>query len=180
MSRLFYFSAGETGEWRIRSIEAVAGGGLSAACRLEVSSDAPRDGAWSVRGIVSNQRYVTRVEHSRLVPKQEPPGRAQATHGALIPIKKSPEWWALTQDERREILADRSRHIAIGLEYLPAIARRLHHCRDLGEREPFDFLTWFEWAPEHDPAFDELLARLRASEEWRYVEREVEVRLERD
>src|SRR2546428_7160638 len=29
--------------------------------------------------------------------------------------------------------------------YLPAIARRLYHCRDLGE--PFDFLTWFEYAP---------------------------------
>ena len=26
---------------------------------------------------------------------------------------------------------------------LPAIARRLHHCRDLGESEPFDFLTLF-------------------------------------
>jgi len=48
----------------------------------------------------------------------------------------------LTQDERREIFEERSRHIATGLEYLPAVARRLHHSRDLGG--PFDFLTWFE------------------------------------
>jgi hypothetical protein len=53
----------------------------------------------------------------------------------------------------------------------------LHHARDLGE--PFDFLTWFEYAPEHANAFEELVAELRASEEWRYVEREVDIRLVR-
>jgi hypothetical protein len=54
----------------------------------------------------------------------------------------------------------------------------LPHCRDLGE--PFDFLTWFEFAPDHTKAFDELLLRMRISKECEYVEREVEVRLERD
>jgi hypothetical protein len=58
------------------------------------------------------------------------------------------------------------------------VARRLLHGRDLGE--PFDFLTWFEFAPEHTQAFDESLLRMRTSQEWQYVEREVEVRLERD
>ena len=61
--------------------------------------------------------------------------------------------------------------------YLPAVARRLLHCRGLGE--PFDFLTWFEFTPADAGAFEELLGRLRATEEWRYVEREVELRLER-
>jgi len=64
------------------------------------------------------------------------------------------------------------------LEYLPGVARQLFHCRDLGE--PFDFLTWLEFASEYTKAFDELLLRMRASKEWQYVEREVEVRLERD
>ena len=63
--------------------------------------------------------------------------------------------------------------------YLPAIARRLHHCRDLGYAEPFDFLTWFEYAPSDAAAFDELVAALRASPEWTFVEREVDVRLVR-
>lgn len=62
---------------------------------------------------------------------------------------------------------------------LPAIARRLHHCRDLGPDEPFDFLTWFDFAPQHEPAFDQLLLALRSSPEWRYVEREVDLRLQR-
>jgi enoyl-[acyl-carrier-protein] reductase (NADH) len=46
---------------------------------------------------------------------------------------KSEAWWALAQDRRRAILEEQSRHIAIGMEYLPAIARRLHHGRELGE-----------------------------------------------
>ena len=61
----------------------------------------------------------------------------------LIPIRKNTKWWALTQDERRQIFEEQSNHTQIGLEYLPAIARRLHHCRDLAEPEPFDFLTWY-------------------------------------
>jgi hypothetical protein len=63
----------------------------------------------------------------------------------------------------------------IGLEYLPAVARRLHHGRDLGE--PFDFLTWFEYTPDDAKAFEELVARLRDTEEWSYVEREIDIRL---
>lgn len=68
--------------------------------------------------------------------------------------------------------------MAIGLEYLPGVARRLHHGRDLGER--FDFLTWFEFAPEEAAGFEELVRRLGATEEWAYVEREVNIRLARD
>jgi len=84
----------------------------------------------------------------------------------------------MAQDARRAVLEEESRHIAIGLDRLPAVARRLIHARDLGE--PFDFLTWFEFAPEHAADFDVLLARPRATTEWRFVEREVEVRLARD
>src|SRR4051812_31125880 len=76
----------------------------------------------------------------------------KSTRAVLIPIRKNAEWWALTQDERRAIFERRSRHIGIGTRYLPAIARRLHHCRDLSHQEPFDFLTWFEFAPSDEPA----------------------------
>ena len=104
-------------------------------------------------------------------------GRAEATCAALIPIRKSSAWWELTQEERRSIFEDKSRHIADTLKYLPAIARQLYHCRDLGE--PFDFLAWFEYAPEHAALFEDLVGELRATEEWTYVEREVDVRLVR-
>jgi hypothetical protein len=79
--------------------------------------------------------------------------------------------------ERRAILEERSAHIAIGLRYLPAVARRLYQSRDLGE--PFDFLTRFEYAPVDTAPFDDLVHQLRLTEEWRYVEREVDIRLQR-
>jgi hypothetical protein len=85
--------------------------------------------------------------------------------------------WALTQDERRELFESRSAHIATGLRYLPAVARRLHHGRDPGE--PFDVITWFEYAPSRASAFEELVGELRRSEEWKYVVREVDIRLVR-
>ena len=101
------------------------------------------------------------------------------TRAALIPIRKNGAWWALTQDERRQVFEAQSQHIAIGLRYLPAIARRLHHCRDLSPDEPFDFLTWFEYTPTDAGAFEDLVGQLRASPEWRFVEREVDIRLSR-
>lgn len=153
---------------------------LPRADRLAVATAPPGPGSrWTLQGITSNERYVERTEREQLVALQEGLGRPAATRAALIPIRKSAGWWQLTQDERRAIFEQRSRHTAIGLRYLPAVARRLHHCRDLGEDEPFDFLTWFEFAPEHAAPFEELLASLRATPEWEFVEREVEVRLER-
>jgi chlorite dismutase len=127
--------------------------------------------------VTSNERYVTHTEHEALAACQPPLGRPDATQAALIPIRKMDAWWALSQDERRFVFEERSHHIAIGLEYLPGVARRLHHCRDLGE--PFDFLTWFEYAPSSTAAFEELVARLRQAEEWSFVEREVDIRLSR-
>lgn len=176
---LFNFIAGSSGAWAIESIAPVCGASLAMAPRLAViEGDPPADpGIWSLRGTTSNTRYANRQEIDALVARQEGLARPQATRAALIPIRKSEAWWALAQDERRQILEEQSRHIAIGLEYLPAIARRLHHCRDIGE--PFDFLTWFEYAPQDSRDFEILVQRLRDSPEWAYVDREVDIRLSR-
>ena len=111
---------------------------------------------------------------------QPPLDRAGARCAVLIPIRKSAAWWVLTQDERRDILEEQSHQVAHGMSALPAVARKLHHCSDLSETEPFDFLTWFEFAPQHAAMFDELTDTLRASPEWPCVERDVEVTLMRD
>lgn len=162
-------------------MSAFRGEGLPAVERLAVTNGAtqPRvEGTeWVLEGLTSNVRYATKEEVVALRSKQEGLGRPQASCAALIPIRKTAAWWNLAQDERRAIFEETSHHTAIGLEYLPAIARRLHHSRDLGE--PFDFLTWFEYAPEHKDAFEKLVVRLRATREWTYVEREVDIRLER-
>jgi chlorite dismutase len=158
-------------------METFAGEALPAAEALHVAAAGASAGpaSWRLTAFTSNLRYTTVAEARMLQAKQSSLGRPEAVHGALIPIRKNAAWWALAQDERREIYEERSRHTSIGAEYLPQIARRLHHCRDLGE--PFDFLTWFEFAPEHESAFNQMLARMRASEEWRYIDREIDIRL---
>lgn len=179
---LVVFAGGATGAWRIERADAVVGDPLPPAERLAVLEGdgalAPGDSSWVLRGVTSNERYVNRRERAALTARQQGLDRPGATQAALIPITKSGAWWDLTQEERREIFEERSRHIATGLEYLPAVARRLHHGRDLGE--PFDFLTWFEYAPADADEFEELVGRLRQTEEWRYVEREIDIRLVRD
>lgn len=136
-----------------------------------------RGTAWLLSGITSNERYVTRSEKLALAGKQQDLGRPDATCAAFIPIRKNAAWWNLSQDERRAIFEEQSGHIKKGLNCLPAIARGLYHCRDLSESEPFDFLTWFEYAPSYASMFEDLTAELRASLEWTYVDREVDIRL---
>jgi chlorite dismutase len=179
---LVAFAGGDDGRWAVERLEPVVGALLEPVPKLEViegttASALGGSPTWVLRGVTSNERYVSRSEHDALVAKQEPLGREDSTRAALIPITKTDTWWELPQDERRRIFEESSRHMATGLDYLPAVARRLHHGRDLGE--PFDFLTWFEFAPEHAAGFEELVRRLRETEEWTYVEREIDIRLAR-
>jgi hypothetical protein len=179
--RLVTFVGGNVGSWQITQSSALIGDPLPDSEKLDVVaghlSDNNRD--WILRGVTSNERYVTRLEKEKLIQVQEPLGRPDSDCAVLIPIRKNSKWWALTQDERRQIFEEQSHHNQIGMDYLPAIARKLHHCRDLSESEPFDFLTWFEFAEKHTNDFNRLLERLRSTAEWTFVEREVEIRLSR-
>lgn len=180
-SRQFSFVGSAAGRWTVRKQSTLVGEPLESVQAIEVLAGFANSSvaSWVLSGITSNERYVNRNEKKQLVEKQEGLERVDAVYAALIPIRKSPAWWALTQDARREIFEEQSRHIGIGLKYLPQIARRLHHCRDVSEREPFDFLTWFEYAPEHEGVFENMLSELRSSKEWSYVDREVDIRLSR-
>jgi hypothetical protein len=177
----FLFLGGKRGIWRVTSIKGIRGPSLESVERIDVvqgAVPAPLPGtAWVLQGLTSNVRYATGREVDHLRARQPALGRPEATRAALIPIRKTSQWWDLAQDERRAIFEEQSHHNLIGLDYLPAVARRLHHCRDIGE--PFDFLTWFEFAPEHAAAFEGLVSRLRATREWDFVDCEVDIRLER-
>lgn len=170
------FCGGSTGQWRIRSQIAVTGQALPDAEFLSVSEQASQQSVWTLTGFASNLRYTGALDREALKDRSEGLGRPAARHAALIPIRKSDAWWAMAQDERLAVFG-RARHTPIGMDYLPAIARKLYHSRDLAE--PFDFLTWFEFAAEDEPAFDHMLERLRNSEEWQYVTHEVDIRLSR-
>ncbi len=181
--RLYSFVGGKEGAWSVLSAKAIIGDPLPAIDRVAIVNgavaDLPEGAKWVLHGVTSNERYVTRDEKDRLIKKQAALGRPEATYSALIPIRKSAKWWALTQEERRAIFEEKSRHVTVGLKYLPGVARRLHHCRDLAETEPFDFLTLFDFAKAELSAFDDMLAELRATEEWKFVDREVDIRLVR-
>jgi hypothetical protein len=173
------FVGGLNGVWNVQRVTPCIGDGLPSVKRLDVREGivVSPTGLWTLHGVAGQARYVERREKGPLDAASPPLGRAEATKAALVPIRKSMQWWALPQDERRAIFEEHSHHIADSMKYLPRIARRLYHSRDLGEA--FDFLTWFEFAPEHAQAFDDLLGMLRSREEWSFVDREVEIRLER-
>jgi len=175
------FVAGPTGRWKIDSVKPVIGETLPQADRLDIVESSELQsglfGGWVLRGVTSNTRYSNNSEVQAMQARQEGLGRPQATRAALVPIRKTPRWWGLGQDERRAIFEEQSHHISMSIEYLPWISRRLHHSRELAE--PFDFLTWFEYAPEHAGAFEDLVNKLRATREWTYVDREVDIRLSR-
>jgi chlorite dismutase len=160
-------------------METINGPPLEKVQRLEVvgglMAKVPPGAKWLLRGVTSSERYTTRREHQKLIARQPKLGRPEATCAALIPITKSASWWNLSQDERRRIFETQSGHIRTGLKHVRAIARRLYHSRDMSE--PFDFLTWFEFAPLSESAFNDLVEKLRKTEEWNYVEREVDIRL---
>lgn len=122
--RLFTFIGGEIGLWRVVDINTVVGDALADVKRLNIVAGAvrglPEDAKWHLRGLTSNERYVTRLEKDQLVAKQPTLGRPQATCAALIPIRKTASWWALAQDERRRIFEENSKHVKTGLRYLPA------------------------------------------------------------
>lgn len=176
------FTGGATGPWRIRSITPVVGQTLAGAAALTLQP-LPQPGAqlppseWAVLGKAGHLRYTVREEQRQLAHYLTPTDVPRHNRAAFIPISKSEQWWTLAQDERRAIMAETSQHIAIGLPYTEFIYRKLYHCRDL--MQAYDFITWFEFAPDSEGMFDELVGRLRATEEWQYVVRETDVRLER-
>ena len=180
-SRATTFIGGKTGSMAVVSFTTLSGPPIACVSAVHmiagITAHPPADAAWALHGVATNDRYTTRAEKSELTAKQTPIGRPEATRSALILLRKRAEWWALTQDERRAILEEDSHHIAIGMRYLPAVARRLLHCRDLGDDAPFDFLGYLDYAPESGAAFDEMMDRLRATKEWSFMDREIDIRL---
>jgi chlorite dismutase len=177
-NNFFDFVGSNEGSWKVVSMNTVCGKALANVSHLDIlQSPTTKRGndIWTLTGFTSNIRYAEKNEKEQLLAVQADLGRPTATCAALIPIGKSSAWWAMAQDERRKIFETSSHHTQIGLQYLPAIARKLYHCRDIGQ--PFDFLTWFEYAPEHSAIFEKLVSTLRKTEEWKYVDREIDIRL---
>ncbi|MEO8096620.1 MAG: hypothetical protein ABI811_02890 [Acidobacteriota bacterium] len=101
------------------------------------------------------------------------PERLSHTTAVLVPIRKNAAWWQVAQDQRSAHFHGDSRHTAIGSPNADKIYRKPYHARYLGSR--FNFLTYFEFPSSDKTAFRALLAELRATNEWSYVEEEFEM-----
>jgi len=150
------FVGGADGAWRVNRVSAVRGDSLEAVERLEIHAGAPPSaaGAWALRGVASHARYSSAPRRSPrpvFTAARSRRGEARGAHsdpevGRVVgaTARRAP-------GRLRGALASHRRQHGI-----PArIAGRLYHARDLGE--PFGFLTWFEFAPQHAQAFDDLL-----------------------
>lgn len=101
------FSVNKTA-WAVASQRVICGEPLPQVNGLSVSLsvDFPTvvsSSDWPLIGRASHVRYVEKAEKDKLVSVQAGLGRREASCAALIPIKKSDAWWALSQDERRDI-----------------------------------------------------------------------------
>ncbi len=160
---LVAFVAGFEGLWLIEGMTAPVGEPLPPAARLSVVEGAAAEtaqGRWVLRGVVAGQGEDGRAD-------QLPLGRPEARCAALVAVRMSPAWWERAEEDRRALSAN--------IQHGPAISRRLLRARD--RDEPFDVLTWFEFAPDLQAELNDVAARLRDSDEWSYVEREAEIRL---
>src|SRR5258708_3525815 len=113
--RMFSFIGGSEGPWQVERVASIKGESLAKPDRVRIvnalAPDSQANTIWTLRGVTSNQRYTTRKENKSLIAVQPGLNRPEATCAALIPIRKSAEWWALSQDDRRAIFEDQSKHI---------------------------------------------------------------------
>ena len=137
---IFDFIVDNSGDWEVASMQVLKGEPMEIVShikRISSSLAKSKEGIWTLKGVVSNLRYTDKEDKDKLIAIQEDLGRSKATLAAFIPIRKSDAWWNLAQDERRGIMENKSLHTQTRMKYLPAIARKLFHSRDVGE--PFDF-----------------------------------------
>ena len=112
MSNHWSFAGGDRGAWKVTQMSAFRGAALEVVERIEIINRDSRESheatKWSLRGFTSNVRYATGDEIKTLKAIQPALGRDEATCAALIPIKKSAQWWDLAQDARRAIFEETS------------------------------------------------------------------------
>lgn len=177
---LYNYIGGRTGAWEVTELTANHGSPLARVSHLDITNGPleriPASTVWVLQGLVRSTRHVIREEHETRDSKRRN-GMAEATCAALIPIRKSAAWWALDKLARLEMTQLSSWSGLPGQQFLSAVVRRLQNGRDLSGQ--FDEVTWFEYAPRDASVFNDLLAAWRASDEWKYVERDCDMRLTR-
>jgi hypothetical protein len=99
----------------------------------------------------------------------------------LLPLRKTPEWWAKDWMERHtyflprydaEGRMEREGHPLAAAAGIAALMRRTYRCADAAATDGYDFLTYFECAEPDVPTFHAVCAALRdvrRNPEWAFV-----------
>ena len=97
-SRLWSFiGSADAGDWEVGRKSSIKGEDpLPSTARYITIQSAvvanPSSASWVLKGVTSNERYVTKEEKAGLVAKQAGIGRESCCHAAVILIRKSPAW----------------------------------------------------------------------------------------
>lgn len=170
----FYnYAGGSSGAWQVTDSSTQCGEPLASVTHVDIvhgrHSQIPLGTQWILCGQVRNTRYVSRED-------LKPFGQTGLpTCATLIAIRRSSEWWRLGRTIRQEIQASQSASLPRRLRSLSSMIRRWQFGRDLSEQ--FDCVTWFEYEPRDAASCDELIALWRASDEWKFVERECDLHM---
>jgi len=181
----------------LRRVESTAGGvedeGLSAADAIvHVASDdgftvaefcAEVERALSglarvqrLTGRVAPTQYTGGAMHEFAYARQRTQqGGGEMPNAFLLPLRKTPEWWAKEWMERHTYFLPRYEdgrmvsdgHPLAAAAGIPVLMRRTYRCDD-----GYDFLTYFECADEDVATFHAVCASLRdvqRNPEWRFV-----------
>ena len=84
-------------------------------------------------------------------------------YAAVIPIRKSADWWAMDQDSRAAMMKE---HTQASLPYHKTVKRKLYHSTGLDD---IDFITYFETSKLED--FHGLILAQERVKEFQYVRR---------
>lgn len=175
----FYnYVGGASGAWEVTALSTRRGEPLAPVTHVDIThgdvDPVPAGIVWVMSGLVRSTRYVTREEFTRTDTQRPGVDAVGQPCAALIAIRRSPDWWQLGSGARREIQQAQLRRTR-ELGFLSTFFRRWQRRVDLSEQ--FDCVLWFEYEPRDVAAFDELLAEWRASEDWKYLDRECDIRL---
>jgi hypothetical protein len=154
---------------------------VETASKLPAISDA-KSPSLLFHGVPQHLQYTSQAQRDDLNRRSraEIPA-SKDTVAVVIPIRKAAAWWAMPHDQRHAHFLKKDAkvgHTAIGAEYVERIYRKLYHTRYAVETTDHDFITYFEFAREHEADFKSLCAKLRDPQqnpEWNFVDREYEI-----
>ncbi|MFB9146530.1 chlorite dismutase family protein [Halomonas alkalicola] len=94
----------------------------------------------NLTGITKSLNYITKEESSDLNAALTSTSYSgeEPRYSIVVPVKKSAEWWNMSEEERLE---EMETHTEPTLAYLPNVKRKLYHSTGLADT---DFITYFE------------------------------------